>query len=215
MMFQNACHGLPDGSCDAGSGAFGGRAGAAILATEPDGATELAAKEVTFDLCLGGALAIAVDLCLLDVLVDLLQASPVHIFRLGVEHDAGIAGVRTSLDGDEVEGMEFATRSAEKASEVMQTLLIAQLNRTTIETERPVIAFTAKVGGRTEISTGGARVASCQMEASVGERGAGCKRLTFERSGDARELASRGSQASATCCTCSAQTRYCQTLRRG
>src|SRR6185503_7604725 len=92
------------------------RAGAAVAAAEADGATELAGQEITFDLGLCHALGIAVAPRLLDVLVDLAEPPSVRVFGVGVEHDAGIAGVRASLDRHEVEGVELAAGSAEKAS---------------------------------------------------------------------------------------------------
>ena len=90
MMQANPGHGLADGAGHAGSGAFGGAAGSACDTTQPECARELADEEVAFGVGLRGPLCVPRGAGLVEVVVDLCQASAVGGLGCGVEELTGV-----------------------------------------------------------------------------------------------------------------------------
>ena len=85
---------LADGAGHTGSGAFGRRCGSSVSTAQADGAGELSKQEVAFGVGLCGPFAVADGVCLLDVVVDLGEASAVGVLGLRVEHLPGVAECR-------------------------------------------------------------------------------------------------------------------------
>ena len=121
MTNMNARDRLPNRACDAGSGTFRVRARPSISATQTDCPYDFTRNEVMFGLSLCRPLIIPEFPCLFDILVDLDEPAPIRLLCLSVEHYASVAGVETYPNRDEVQHVELAPGSAEKASEIMQT----------------------------------------------------------------------------------------------
>ena len=90
---------LADGAGHAGASALGRGRGSSIATTQADRARELADEEVAFGVGLRGPLGVAAGVRLLDVVVDLGEASAVGLLGSRVEHLAGVAECRARHAG--------------------------------------------------------------------------------------------------------------------
>jgi hypothetical protein len=94
MVLGDPGHRLADRAGHSGSGALGRGRGSSTTTTQPERARQLLDQEVTFGVGLGGPLGVADGTGLLDVVLDLGQASAVGVLGLGVEALAGVAECR-------------------------------------------------------------------------------------------------------------------------
>ena len=77
VVLSDTGHGLADCPGDPGSRPLGRRRGASITSTQSDGAGELSNEEVAFGVGLRGPLGVPCSAGLVDVVVDLGEASAV------------------------------------------------------------------------------------------------------------------------------------------
>ena len=90
MVFLDMCHGLPDGSGDAGSRALRHRGGTSIATAKANGAGQLVHQEITLGLGLCGALVVSHGQSVLAVFVDLRETPPVRLLGLRIKQRPGI-----------------------------------------------------------------------------------------------------------------------------
>src|SRR5687767_1492686 len=156
MMLGDADHRLANGSGHAGSRALGARTGTAITSIETDGARQLAGEEFTLRLRLCGAFAVAEQVRLVDVVLDLGESPAIGGFRLLIQQHAGVhvmadgeavlsLGKRSRLAfplrGDEVECVKLASRFAEQAREIAEASRVVHTHREPVELHQPVVAL--------------------------------------------------------------------------
>src|SRR5215211_4408301 len=99
MVLGDPGHRLADRAGHSGSSAFGRGRGSSITPTQPERARQLLNQEVTLGVGLGGPLGVADGMGLLEVVVDLGQASAVGVLGLGVEAFARVAECRARQAG--------------------------------------------------------------------------------------------------------------------
>ncbi len=107
MVLGDAGDCLADGAGHTGSGALGRRGGSSVSTAQANGAGEFSKQEVAFSVGLCGAFAVSGGLRLLDVVVDLGEASPIGVFGLRVEHLPRVAECRPRQAAGPV--VDFAT----------------------------------------------------------------------------------------------------------
>src|SRR5688500_13895863 len=133
MVLTDPGHHLADGASHAGASALGGGGGSARATTQAKCARKLANEEVAFCVGLRGPLGVPGGAGLVEVVVDLCEASPIGSLGCGVEELARVPEARARqggrclsvsvriacrFGGDEIEHVEFPSRFGEKPGEV-------------------------------------------------------------------------------------------------
>ena len=99
MVLTDPGHRLADRAGHTGSGTFGGGGGSSTTTTQAERARELSNEEVAFGVGLRGPLGVADGARLLDVVVDLGEASAVGVLGSRVEDLARVAECRARQVG--------------------------------------------------------------------------------------------------------------------
>ncbi|HZI92344.1 MAG TPA: hypothetical protein VFD31_12075 [Thermoleophilaceae bacterium] len=158
-------HRLADRAGHTGSGALGRGCSPSIATAQADRARELSNEEVTFGVGLRSTLGVSDGARLLDVVVDLGEASAVGVLGRRVEDLARVARVARGtqgrarqggrlaavdlptgggLGGDEIQHVELAARIGEEPREVAHALEVAHADGLPVEDHRPVVTFPTK-----------------------------------------------------------------------
>src|SRR5215204_5166214 len=159
MLLSDAYHRLADGPSHARARALRARAGASIATAEADRPSQLPGEEIALGLRLCGSFAVREQPRLLDVIVDLVESTPVGRLGVGVEENAGIhtrrdghvalhMPDRTSgiipLGGHQVDHVELTSGTREQACEISKSLRVTEPHCAAFELHRPVVALVAK-----------------------------------------------------------------------
>src|SRR5215207_2638050 len=159
MLLVDAYHRLTDGPGHARPRSLRARSGASIATAEADRPSQLSGEEIALGLRLCGAFAVHEQPRLLDVIVDLVESTPVGRLGVGVEEDSSIhvrreghVALRTpartsgivSLSGHQVEHVELTSGVGEQTCEISKSLRVAEPYRAAFELQRPVVAFVAE-----------------------------------------------------------------------
>src|SRR5687767_3570721 len=132
MVFTDLAYRLADRAGHTDAGTLGCGCGASVAATQADSARQLSNQEIAFCVRLCGPLGVAEGARLLDVFLDLGEASPVRVLGARVEHLAGISECRARragrlpaldrrnsvLGGDEVQHVKLPAGVGEEPLEV-------------------------------------------------------------------------------------------------
>ena len=159
MVIGDPGHRLADGAGHTSSRPLRCGRGSSISTAQPDGTRELSKKEVPLGAGLGAPLAIADGVRLLDVVVDLGEASAVRLLGSCVEHLARVPQCRSrqarrsaavggchapDLGGDEIQHVELPARLGEEPCQVVHAFQVAHVDGVPVEGHRPVVAFATK-----------------------------------------------------------------------
>ena len=160
MVLGDAGDCLADGAGHTGSGALGRRGGSSVSTAQANGAGEFSKQEVAFSVGLCGAFAVSGGLSLLDVVVDLGEASAIGVFGLRVEHLPRVAECRprqaggvARLSSSAMVPVSAATRSstwysrsgsASSRAQVVHALDVAHADGGLVEDHRPVVTLATK-----------------------------------------------------------------------
>ena len=140
------------------SSSLGCGGGAPAATAEAERAGQLSNEEAAFGVGLRGPLVVPGRARLLDVVIDLGEASAVRVLGLRVEELARIAECRArqvghltlvalrtaGFRGDEVQHVKLAARSGEEPGEVPHALEVAHVDGASIKDHQPVVAVASE-----------------------------------------------------------------------
>jgi hypothetical protein len=159
MVLTDPGHRLADCPGHSGSSALGCGRGSSIATTQAKRVRELANEEVAFGVGLRGPLGVADGMRLVDVVVDLGEASAVGVLGSRVEDLAGVAECRArqagrlaavdlctaaGLGGHEIQHVVLPARIGQEPREVSHALEVAHKGGVPFEGHRPVVTLAAK-----------------------------------------------------------------------
>src|SRR5680860_1417772 len=159
MVFTDPGYRLADGAGHARSSALRGGGGSAFATTQAKCARKLADEEVAFGVDLRGPLGVPGGAGVLEVVVDLGEASAVGKLGLRVEelarvaegrarqgcHRAGVAvPAAGGLGGDKIEHVILPSRIGEKPGEVSHAFEVAYPVGVPVERHGPVVPLAMK-----------------------------------------------------------------------
>ena len=158
MVLTDLAYRLADRAGNTDAGTLGCGCGASVAATQADSARQLSNQEIAFCVRLCGSLGVAEGARLLDVFLDLGEASPVCVLGARVEHLAGISECRARragrlpaldrrnsvLGGDEVQHVKLPAGVGEELREVPHAFEVSHAHRALLEHDRPVVALATK-----------------------------------------------------------------------
>src|SRR5215207_3483539 len=166
MVLADPAYGLADRAGHTCSGALGRGRGSSMTAAEAERAGELANEELAFGVGLCGPLGVPDGAGLVEVVVDLGEASAVGVLGAWVEDLAGVAeqrarrgGRRAGVDlatwagfcGDQVQHVVLPAGVGEEPREVVHALEVTDVHGVPVEDQRPVVPLAVKhvaAGGR-------------------------------------------------------------------
>jgi hypothetical protein len=148
MVFTDPGYRLADRTGHTGPGPLGRRRGSPLTATQAKRVRELPDEEVALGVGLRGPLGVPDGASLLDVVVDLGEASAVGVLGSRVDHLARVAerrareivrlpaidrGSAARLGGDEIQHVVLPSGVGEKPREVSHALEIADVDGVPVE----------------------------------------------------------------------------------